>query len=166
MIKMNLAGVALDAVSRNPIILLKDTVGHRALPIYIGGDQAKVLISAIENQFNPRPFTHDLITSIIANFKGEVTDIVINKLQEDVFYSTIVINHSGTQFQIDARPSDAVIIAVKTGAAIWVTEEVFIAKAIPVDRDAEQQERMAEKAFIAKLKSPADLIKNSNNIQC
>jgi bifunctional DNase/RNase len=160
MIELRVAGIAIDVVSRNPIILLKDLTGHRAIPIYIGQDQAKALIAVIENRQSPRPFTHDLITSILSNLNGVVTDIVINKLLADTFYSTITIKHNGAQFQIDARPSDAIAIALKTKAAIWITEEVFVAAAIPVDKAAEEQARLAEKSFVANL-TPGSLIKNA-----
>jgi uncharacterized protein len=149
MIEMKVAGIALDAVSRSPIILLKDAADRRALPIYISQEQAKAIVNALEKQTPPRPFTHDLM----------VNRVTINSLQDNTFYASIVINNNGVLKEIDARPSDAIAIAIRTKAPIWVIEEVIADASIPVDRDADEQERQAFRSFISNLR-PDDLIRN------
>jgi uncharacterized protein len=158
MIEMKVAGIALDAVSRSPIILLKDAADRRALPIYISQEQAKAIINALEKQTPPRPFTHDLIVSIFDSCEIKVDRITIDSLQDNTFYASIVINHNGQLKEIDARPSDAIAVAIRTKAPIWVIEEVIADASIPVDRDADEQERQAFRSFVSNL-SPDDLIR-------
>jgi uncharacterized protein len=153
MIEMKVAGIALDAVSRSPIILLKDASDRRALPIYISQEQAKAIVNALERQTPPRPFTHDLMVNIFDSCDIKVDRITINSLQDNTFYASIVINNHGVLKEIDARPSDAIAIAIRTKAPIWVIEEV------PVDRDADEQERQAFRSFVSNLR-PDDLIRN------
>ena len=85
MIEMKVAGIALDAVSRSPIILLKDASDRRALPIYISQEQAKAIVNALEKQTPPRPFTHDLIVNIFDSCNIKVERITINSLQDNTF---------------------------------------------------------------------------------
>jgi uncharacterized protein len=158
MIEMKVAGIALDAVSRSPIILLKDAADRRALPIYISQEQAKAIINALEKQTPPRPFTHDLIVNMLDSCDIKVDRIAINSLQDNTFYALIIINHNGVMKEIDARPSDAIAVAIRTKAPIWVIEEVIADASIPVDRDADEQERLAFRDFISNLR-PDDLIR-------
>jgi uncharacterized protein len=160
MIEMKVAGIALDAVSRSPIILLKDASDRRALPIYIGQDQAKAIINALEKQAPPRPFTHDLIVNLLESCRVKIDRILINALQDNTFYAVIVIEQDGVFKEIDARPSDAIALAVRSKAPIWVMEEVIADASIPVDRDADEEERQAFSNFVADLR-PSDLIKRS-----
>jgi hypothetical protein len=158
MIEMKVAGIALDAVSRSPIILLKDGSDRRALPIYIGQDQAKAIINALERNQPPRPFTHDLIINLLDTCSVTVDRVIINSLQENTFYALIMLNSGGIIREIDARPSDAIAIAIRTKAPIWVMEEVIADASIPVDRDADEEERKAFRDFISSVR-PEDLIK-------
>ncbi len=158
MIEMKVAGIALDAVSRSPIILLKDASDRRALPIYISQEQAKAIVNALEKQTPPRPFTHDLIVNIFDSCKIKVERITINSLQDNTFYASIAINQNGQIREVDARPSDAIAIAIRTKAPIWVIEEVIADASIPVDRDADEQERQAFSNFVSNL-CPDDLIR-------
>ena len=158
MIEMKVAGIALDAVSRSPIILLKDASDRRALPIYISQEQAKAIVNALEKQTPPRPFTHDLIVNIFDSCNIKVDRITINSLQDNTFYASISINTNGQIREVDARPSDAIAIAIRTKAPIWVIEEVIADASIPVDRDADEQERQAFSTFVSNL-CPDDLIR-------
>ncbi|WP_373543873.1 bifunctional nuclease family protein [Chamaesiphon sp.] len=158
MIEMKVAGIALDAVSRSPIILLKDASDRRALPIYISQEQAKAIVNALEKQTPPRPFTHDLIVNIFDSCNIKVDRITINSLQDNTFYASIAIETNGQIREVDARPSDAIAIAIRTKAPIWVIEEVIADASIPVDRDADEQERLAFSNFVSNLR-PDDLIR-------
>ncbi len=159
MIEMKVAGIALDAVSRSPIILLKDASDRRALPIYISQEQAKAIVNALEKQTPPRPFTHDLIVNIFDSCDMKVERVTIDSLQDNTFYASIIINQNGQIKEIDARPSDAIAVAIRTKAPIWVIEEVIADASIPVDRDADEQERKAFRDFVSNLR-PDDLIRN------
>lgn len=158
MIEMKVAGIALDAASHNPIILLKDSSERRALPIFIGQDQAKAIISALEKHNPPRPLTHDLIADILDTWDLQLDKIIIHSLKDDTFYAILCLNLGGVKKEIDCRPSDAIAIALRTDSPIWVMEEVVADASIPVDRDADDEERAAFKKFVSSL-SPEDLIK-------
>ncbi|NJN21953.1 MAG: bifunctional nuclease family protein [Leptolyngbya sp. RL_3_1] len=155
MIEMKVAGIALDAISRNPVVLLRDTADRRALPIYIGPDQAKSIISALENQDPPRPLTHDLFVNLLEGWEMSLERIVIHALKDNTFFALLTVVQGDKRKELDARPSDAIAIALRTNASIWVMEEVVADASIPVDRDADAEETRAFRDFISKL-SPAD----------
>lgn len=157
MIEMKVAGIALDAVTRNPIVLLKDSSDRRALPIYIGQDQAKAIISALEKQKQSRPLTHDLFVNLFEEWDMSLERIIIHSLQDNTFYAILAISHGETKKEIDARPSDAIAIALRTGSPIWVMEEVVADASIPVDRDADEEERQAFREFVANIR-PEDFV--------
>lgn len=160
MIEMKVAGIALDAVTRSPIVLLKDGLERRALPIYIGQDQAKAIIGALENQRPPRPLTHDLMSNLLETWEIELDRVIIHSLQDNTFYAVLCLQQGETKKEIDCRPSDAIAIALRTGSPIWVMEEVVADASIPVDRDADEEERQAFRQFLENL-SPDALIQRA-----
>ncbi|ERN42443.1 hypothetical protein KR51_00007500 [Rubidibacter lacunae KORDI 51-2] len=162
MIEMKVAGIALDAVTRSPIALLKDGSDRRALPIYIGQDQAKAIVSALEKQTPPRPLTHDLIGNILSAWEMQVTRTVIHSLQDNTFYAILCVQQGEEMREIDCRPSDAIAIALRTNSPIWVMEEVIAEASIPVDRDADEEEQRAFREFVSNLR-PEDFTRGSSS---
>ncbi|MBD2197418.1 MULTISPECIES: bifunctional nuclease family protein [Calothrix] len=162
MIEMRVAGIALDAITRSPIVLLKDSSDRRALPIYIGQEQARAIAGAIESQKPPRPLTHDLIVNILETWNLTLEKVIIHSLQKDTFYAALVVKQGETTKEIDSRPSDAIAIALRTNTPIWVMEEVIADASIPVDRDADEAEQQAFREFVSNLR-PEDLIKRFGN---
>lgn len=160
MIEMKVAGIALDAMTRSPIVLLKDGTDRRALPIYIGQDQAKAIIGALEQQKPPRPLTHDLMINFFEAWGITLEKIIIHSLQDNTFYAVLCLSQGELKKEIDCRPSDAIAIALRTDSAIWVMEEVIADASIPVDRDADEEERQAFRDFVSNL-SPEELIKKA-----
>lgn len=160
MIEMKVAGIALDAVTRSPIVLLKDGSDRRALPIYIGQDQAKSIIGALEQQRSPRPLTHDLIANLLEMWGLNLDRIIIHSLQDNTFYAVLCLQQGEVKKEMDCRPSDAIAIALRVGCPIWVMEEVIADASIPVDRDADEEERRAFRDFVSQLR-PEDLIQRS-----
>lgn len=152
MIEMKVAGIALDAVTRSPIALLKDESDRRALPIYIGQDQARAIVGALEKQTPPRPLTHDLMVSVLDSWEVEVQRIVIHSLQDNTFYALLYLQKGQEVREIDCRPSDAIAIALRTESPIWVVEEVIADASIPVDREADEEEARAFREFVANLR--------------
>jgi len=157
---MKVAAIALDAVSRSPIVLLKDATERRALPIYIGQDQARSIIAALEQQPTPRPLTHDLMLNIFHVWNVKLDRVVINALEDNTFYALLCTKMGKKEKNIDCRPSDAIAIAVREGCPIWVMEEVVLDASIPVDREADEQEMEAFREFVAEL-SPEELIRRA-----
>jgi bifunctional DNase/RNase len=162
MIEMKVAGIALDAVSRSPVVLLRDTTDRRALPIYIGSDQAKSIISALENQTSPRPLTHDLFVSLVDEWDMVLDRVVIHSLRDSTFYALLSMSKGESRREIDARPSDAIAIALRLDAPIWVMEEVVAEASIPVDRDADEAEKQAFQDFLSNI-SPSDFIQRGRS---
>ena len=152
MIEMKVAGIAIDAANRSPIVLLKDSTDRRALPIYINQDQAKAIIGALENQKPPRPLTHDLIVNTLEAWNMVLERVVIHSIQEGTFYAILTVRQGEIKKEIDARPSDAIAIALRTNSPIWVMEEVVADASIPVDRDADEAEQRAFREFLANLR--------------
>lgn len=160
MIEMKVAAIALDAITRSPIVLLKDASERRALPIYIGQDQARSIISALEQQGVPRPLTHDLMINILNLWNLKLERIIINSLQDNTFYALLCLKMGKKEKNVDCRPSDAIALAIRTGCPIWVMEEVILDASIPVNREADDEEREAFKDFVANL-SPEELIRRA-----
>jgi uncharacterized protein len=158
MIEMRVAGIALDAITRSPIVLLKDSTDRRALPIYIGQEQARAIMSALENQKPPRPLTHDLMVNMLEVWNMTLEKVIIHSLQKDTFFAALILRQGEIRKEIDARPSDAIAIAIRTNAPIWVMEEVIADASIPVDKDADEAEQEAFREFLSNLR-PEDLIK-------
>ena len=162
MLEVKVAGIALDAITRSPIVLLKDASDRRALPIYIGQEQARAIMGALENQKAPRPLTHDLIVNMLDAWNIVLERIIIHSLQKDTFYAALIVKQGEVKKEIDARPSDAIAIALRTNTPIWVMEEVIADASIPVDRDADEAEQQAFREFISNIR-PEDLIKRFGN---
>ena len=155
MIEMKVAGIALDAVSRNPVILLRDASERRALPIFISNEQARAIIVALENEESVRPMTHDLFANLLDDWELALDRVVIHSLKDNTFYATMTLKQGEVTKELDSRPSDAISIALRMGASIWVMEEVIADASIPVDREADEAEKEAFRDFVSNI-SPSD----------
>ena len=162
MIEMNVAGIALDASSRIPIVMLKDASERRALPIWIGQHEAKSILTALEGQQSPRPMTHDLFFNFLQEWEFKLKKIIIHSLEDSTFYASIFMQQGETEKQIDARPSDAIALALRFDAPIWVMEEVVADASLPVDQDADAAEREEFKEFIDQIR-PSDFQQRQND---
>lgn len=157
MVEMKVAGIALDALSRSPIVLLKDTAERRALPIWIGQAEARAIISALEGEELPRPLTHDLMLNAWKLWGITLTRVIIHSLQDNVFHAVLFLAQGDDVRQLDARPSDAIALALKANVPIWVMEEVVANASIPVDREADEAELEAFREFVSKVR-PEDFV--------
>ena len=110
MIEMKVAGIALDAITRSPIILLKDASERRALLIYIALEQARAIIGPLENQKPPRPLTHDLMMNSLGEWNINIEKIIIHSLERDTFYASVILQQGEFRKEIDSRPSDAIAL--------------------------------------------------------
>ncbi len=137
MIEMELVGVRIELPSNAPIVLLRETNGgDRLLPIFIGGAEAQAIALAVEEVETPRPMTHDLFKSVLDNLGVRLERIVVTELRDRTFYAELeLVADSGPQ-RVSSRPSDAVALAVRTGAAIFVSEEVLEAAGHTVEAQA------------------------------
>ncbi|OGW17349.1 MAG: hypothetical protein A3K09_06250 [Nitrospinae bacterium RIFCSPLOWO2_12_FULL_47_7] len=125
MIEMKVEGLTLDPLTNMPIIILKDLSGTRALPIWVGFFEANAIALEIEKISTPRPMTHDLMKNMIFGLNAQVNHILVNDLKENTFYAVISLICGGNTFNIDSRPSDAIALALRVNAPIFVEEKVI-----------------------------------------
>lgn len=118
-------GLFLDPITERPILVLKQEGGDRVLPIWIGAPEANAIALRLEGVEVPRPMTHDLVCGILARLEAPILKVLIHDLQENTYFAQIVLSSGGQEKTVDARPSDAVALAVRTGAPIFVREEIF-----------------------------------------
>ena len=125
LIEMTIKGLMVDPITNLPIVILKDTAGDRVLPNWVGIFEANAIALQIENIATPRPMTHDLLRNVIADLDGRVDRIVVSDLKENTFYAVIHLTVRGEPLAIDARPSDAIALALRTHSPILVDEQVI-----------------------------------------
>ena len=125
LIEMTIKGLMLDPITNTPIVILKDKDGDRVLPIWVGLFEANAIALQIENVATPRPMTHDLLRNIITDLDGRVDRIVVSDLKENTFYAIVHLTVRGERVAVDARPSDAIALALRTRAPIMVEETVI-----------------------------------------
>src|SRR5512147_815613 len=124
-VEMKVRGLALDPVSNMPIIILRDEEDKRSLPIWVGIFEANAIALELEKIATPRPMTHDLIKNILDHLGATVQQVIINDLRDNTFYAVIEISINGNRVAIDSRPSDAIAIALRVNAPIFVDESVI-----------------------------------------
>jgi uncharacterized protein len=188
MIEMQLGGLGFDPRNMSPIILLRDNEEKNFLPIWIGMFEAAAIAMELQDFKPPRPMTHDLLIAIIDVLGGSVDRIVISEIKDDTFYSSIDLIAPSIQIEgidtlskekndkdlskkieeteiirLDARPSDAIAIAVRTNAPIYVSEQVMY-KAKMVNAEKDQEETKKFKEFIDNI-NPEDFEKYYNQKQ-
>ena len=145
LVRMTVRGIALDPITNMPIIILKDSEEKRALPIWVGIFEANAIALELEKIATPRPMTHDLIKNILDGLGATVQQIVVNDLKENTFFAVIEVNYSGNMVNIDARPSDAIALALRVNAPIFVTDKVVSkAKSMDIAEDKEETDRWKE----------------------
>lgn len=124
-IEMKVAGITIDPLSNTPIVILKDAAGNNALPIWIGILEASAIATELGEVKPPRPMTHDLLKNILDDLSVVVDRVEVNDLRDNTFFATIYISLLGKNHAIDARPSDAMALALRTGSPIFVNEKVL-----------------------------------------
>lgn len=162
MIEMQVAGIAIDGGTRNPVILLRDSSQRRQLPIFISPEQSRTIRAVLEGERTTRPMTHDLIVSMMSAWEMSLQRVVIHALRDNTFYAVMTVGKGETKKEIDARPSDAISVALRMNAPIWVMEEVILDAAMPVDREADAAEKEAFHAFLSSI-SPADFAERGHS---
>jgi hypothetical protein len=136
-IEMVIKGLMVDPITNMPIVILRDAEGDRVLPIWVGVFEANAIALQLENIATPRPMTHDLLRNVLRDLHAEVERIVVSDLRDATFFALIHLQVSGERVAVDARPSDAIALALRTQAPIFVEEHV-IDSAKTVDFSAEK----------------------------
>lgn len=163
MIEMHVMGIALDTRTGSPIVVLNDEENRRALPIWIGSAEASAIIRQLENIKSARPMTHDLMHSIITDIGFTLEKVVINDLSSDTYYASLFIydNKTNEEHIVDARPSDAIALALRAKATIYVTANVIADGTISTDQERDEAEAEEFRQFVQDIK-PSDFSKLFN----
>ncbi len=124
-VEMKVRGLALDPVSNMPIIILRDEDEKRSLPIWVGIFEANAIALELEKIATPRPMTHDLIKNLLETLEVQVARVVVTDLRENTFYAVLHLKLGTNEYTVDSRPSDAIALALRVAAPIFVDEDVF-----------------------------------------
>ncbi len=154
-VEVNIDCIRVSLMTQNRVVILKDKNQERFLPIWIGHFEADAITFELQSISHKRPLTHDLLKSTIEGMGGEVQRVVVTELRrpDDIFYAKLIIDVNGQEVEVDARPSDAIALAVRTKVPIFVDEEVMTVAAVRPEADIESQPEVADVESGA---SPAD----------
>ncbi len=159
MIEMKVMGIALDTRTGSPIVVLHDKENRKALPIWIGSAEASAIIRKIENLTVSRPMTHDLIINMIEKMGYELNKVEINDVEKETYYATLFLKDKEDNIiEIDSRPSDAIAIAIRVDAPIYVTANVISNGSVSTDSAKDEEEAQEFKKFVQSIK-PSDFEK-------
>jgi uncharacterized protein len=145
MVRMQIYKVGLDPQRQLPFVLLADAEEKRLLPIWIGPFEANAIATEMQGKAFPRPLTHDLLRSIIETLGYAVTQVAVTRLEEGTFFAELTLEGADRVLRVDARPSDALALALRTNAEIWVDEQVLSENQIIAEEaEAEEIEKFRE----------------------
>lgn len=159
MIEMRVMGIALDTRTGSPIVVLHDKENRKALPIWIGSAEASAIIRKIENLAVARPMTHDLIIGLIEKTGYKLDRIEISDVEKETYFATLILtDDEGKEVEVDARPSDAIAVAIRTDSPIFVSAKVLSSGSVSTDSAKDEEESKEFKDFIQSVK-PSDFEK-------
>lgn len=155
LIEMAIKGLLIDPATNTPIVLLRDAANEKVLPIWVGPVEANAIALQIENVATPRPMTHDLLRNVLEELGATLTRVVISELRESTFFAYLELHRKGEPLLIDARPSDALALALRTKTPIFVEARV-LEHARPVEIPADESDRDRLQKWLESL-DPDDL---------
>ena len=124
-LEMKVKGVTMDPHGNTPVVILEEPQGRRAFPIWIGLPEARAIVLEMEGVSTPRPLTHALLSNILTDLNVKITRIIITDIQDNTFYATMVLRQGNKTLTIDARPSDAIALALHVNAPVFVTKKLL-----------------------------------------
>lgn len=139
MIEVEIDSIRASLMNQNRIVILKDLHSERFLPIFIGQVEADAITTELQSAQRQRPLTHDLLKSVITEMGGQLAYVLINDIRSETFYARLVIEVAGKKMDVDARPSDAIALAVRAKAPLFVTEAVMDKCAVEPEDDIYSQ---------------------------
>jgi bifunctional DNase/RNase len=160
MVEMRVAGIGLDAASRSPLVLLRDPSGRRQVPIWIDQAQAHNILAGLNGDRPPRPLSHDLMAKLLEAGGLQLERVVIHAIEDSTFRAVLKLRRGEEEaIELDARPSDAIALALRTGSGIWMLEEVVADASIPVDAEADAEDQEDFRRVLDRTR-PADLVRH------
>ena len=143
--EMVIYGVSFDMVGKQPIVLLKTVDSNKFLPIWIGHPEAAAILMKLQGASTPRPMTHDLLTDMLNELEAKCTQVSVTELRDNTFFASITLAINGREIEIDSRPSDALALAVRSGAPIFAAEDVIAESAIEFEHEVEDTEEVVDR---------------------
>jgi hypothetical protein len=140
LIEMSIKGLMLDPITSMPIVLLRDAESQRVLPIWVGPVEASAIALQVENVAPPRPMTHDLMRNLLSDLGVTLERVIISDLRDNTFYAFLELRRGAEVVLVDARPSDALALSIRTRARVFVEGRV-LDQAKSVDISSEQADR-------------------------
>ena len=145
-VPVDVASVAFDPRAQSPVLILVESRGSRRLPIWIGVAEARSIAQRLDDVSLPRPNTHDLARRLVEGLDGEVQRVTVTELRDGTYYAVIALRRDGRDVEIDARPSDAIALALRATAPVFVRENLFEAVRYELEeRDDDETERHARR---------------------
>lgn len=141
-VAMDVVGVRVELPSNQPIVLLREKDGLRHLPIWIGGNEATAIATAMEGVTPPRPLTHDLMRSVIDALGALAKQVVITEMRDSVFYADLSLDIDGREVHVSSRPSDAIALAVRTGTPVFALEAVLEDSGVVFEDDGDEDQEL------------------------
>lgn len=135
MIEMTIDSIRVSLMNYQRVVILKEKKAGRYLPIWIGAAEADAIAVKLQGVSVPRPLTHDLLSSVIDSLGATLDSVIVSDLKSDTFYAKIILSVDGEQIEIDSRPSDALALAVRANAPIYVEEAVLDKAGILLDEE-------------------------------
>lgn len=146
--KVEIKALVMDYIQKTPVVLLQDPVSEKAVPVWIGSNEAHAIACGMQEKEFPRPLTHDLLKNVIATLGGELEKIVIDSLHDSVYYATLYVrDFDDVVHEIDARPSDSVALAVRADTPIFIADEVFESASIEMPEDEDEDGILQSEKF-------------------
>ncbi len=161
--EMTLYGVSFEPIGKQPIVLLKTVDEERFLPIWIGHPEAAAILMKLQGASSPRPMTHDLLSEVVSELKGQVVKVTVTELRENTYFARITIVQDGREVEIDSRPSDAIALAVRCEAQIFASEEVVEESSIELQAGDDEQVSLVTASRLADL-DPEDFRRFLENV--
>ena len=147
--EVEVKALLVDPYQNTPVVLLKDFNSDKVVPVWIGQAEATAIAIALQEKEFPRPLTHDLLQTMVNTLGGELDMIVIDNIQDATYYATIFVRDTGGNvFEVDARPSDSIAVALRMSTPIYISEEVFTSSAVEMPETDDEEEREQFKSFV------------------
>lgn len=157
MIEMKVGTIRVELPSNTPVVLLREVAGtQRTLPIFIGTPEATAIAYALQGVSTPRPMTHDLLVDVISALGATVSRIVVSDERDGTFFAEIHVQRNGELHVLSARPSDAVALALRTGASVWCDEEVLDAEGVVLDEEDASEDEPAPDELVREFRAFID----------
>jgi bifunctional DNase/RNase len=140
-VAVRVGGIALDPRANAPVVILEEVGGPRQLPIWIGIAEARSILAGLHDEMPIRPNSHDLAQRLVDGLEADVQRVIVRSLEDGIYYADVVLRRAGHELRVDARPSDAIALAVRVGAPVFVLAPLFDAEA-PIAGDDDEGRRI------------------------